>query len=90
MFSVPPGSERFEEAVDYIEKHQLYDTALDIWKNTDRYEVCLVIITPNLADSFFKPYFQRILEIYGDWLYERREFRQAASGSPTFSNFLID
>lgn len=24
---------------------------------------------------------QRILEIYGDWLYERREFRQAASGT---------
>ncbi|KAF5354980.1 hypothetical protein D9756_005531 [Leucocoprinus leucothites] len=53
------GPERFEEAVDYIEKYQLHEAALNIWKNTDRYE--------------------RILEIYGDWLYERREFRQAAS-----------
>ncbi|KAJ3564648.1 hypothetical protein NP233_g8162 [Leucocoprinus birnbaumii] len=53
------GSERFEEAVDYIEKYQLHEAALDIWKNTARYE--------------------RILEIYGDWLYERREFKQAAS-----------
>lgn len=42
LFLVRVGSERFEEAVDYIEKHQLYDTALDVWKGSDRYEVCLV------------------------------------------------
>jgi len=42
LFLVWVGSGRFEEAVDYIEKHQLYDTALDVWKGSDRYEVCLV------------------------------------------------
>ena len=42
LFLVRVGSERFEEAVNYIEKHQLYDTALDVWKGSDRYEVCLV------------------------------------------------
>jgi len=42
LFLVRVGSERFEEAVNYIEKHHLYDTALDVWKGGDRYEVCLV------------------------------------------------
>jgi len=42
LFMVRVGSERFEEAVDYIEKHQLYDTALDVWRGSDRYEVCLI------------------------------------------------
>ncbi|KAF9450112.1 IkappaB kinase complex, IKAP component [Macrolepiota fuliginosa MF-IS2] len=53
------GPERFDEAVDYIEKYQLHEAALGIWKATDRHG--------------------KILEIYGDWLYDRREFRQAAS-----------
>lgn len=49
---------RFDEAVSYIELHRLYELALSIWKNTDRFEA--------------------ILELYGDWLFERREFKQAA------------
>ncbi|KAI0076404.1 IkappaB kinase complex IKAP component [Panus rudis PR-1116 ss-1] len=52
------GSERFDEAMAYVEKHQLYDAALSIWRDTDKYET--------------------VLSLYGDWLFERREFRDAA------------
>lgn len=53
------GHDHFDEAVAYVELHRLYEAALRIWKNTDRYN--------------------SILELYGDWLFERREFRQAAA-----------
>ncbi|KAL1945489.1 hypothetical protein VTO73DRAFT_2340 [Trametes versicolor] len=52
------GPERFEEAMTYVEKHQLYDHALSIWRDTDKY--------------------QAVLNIYGDWLFECRDFRDAA------------
>ncbi|GJE98183.1 IkappaB kinase complex IKAP component [Phanerochaete sordida] len=52
------GEQRFAEALAYVEKHQLYEAALDIWRDTDKY--------------------QTVLGIYGDWLYERREFAEAA------------
>ncbi|KAH9915816.1 IKI3 family-domain-containing protein [Fomitopsis serialis] len=51
-------ADRFEEAMTYVEKHQLYDAALAIWRPTDQYKA--------------------ILNIYGDWLFERRDFRSAA------------
>lgn len=35
------GPDRFDEAVDYIEKYQLYEAGLGIWKGSDRYEVRL-------------------------------------------------
>lgn len=34
------GPERFEEAVDYVEHHRLYESALAIWKGTEQYSVC--------------------------------------------------
>ncbi|PSS15418.1 hypothetical protein PHLCEN_2v3256, partial [Hermanssonia centrifuga] len=42
----------------YVEKHQLYDIALSIWKDTERYDT--------------------MLSAYGDWLFKRREFKDAA------------
>ncbi|KNZ72380.1 Elongator complex protein 1 [Termitomyces sp. J132] len=53
------GADRFEEAVAYIETHNLHDAALRIWKGTDQYNT--------------------VLELYGDWLFERLDFRQAAA-----------
>ncbi|KAG1716214.1 hypothetical protein ID866_954 [Astraeus odoratus] len=52
------GPTYFQEALEYIERHQLYEDGLDIWKGTDRYK--------------------DVLGIYGSWLFERREYRQAA------------
>ncbi|KAK2463075.1 hypothetical protein APHAL10511_004730 [Amanita phalloides] len=52
------GPEHFQEAIDYIEKHRLYESALSIWRKTEEYDT--------------------ILELYGDWLFDRREFRSAA------------
>ncbi|TFY59586.1 hypothetical protein EVJ58_g5682 [Rhodofomes roseus] len=52
------GAERFDEAMAYVEKHQLYDAALAIWRPTDQYK--------------------SVLNIYGDWLFERRDFHSAA------------
>ncbi|KAK0226513.1 pol II transcription elongation factor [Armillaria fumosa] len=53
------GDDHFDEAIAYIERHQLYEIALSIWKGTERQNT--------------------VLSVYGDWLFERREFRQAAS-----------
>ncbi|KAI5122330.1 hypothetical protein M0805_002497 [Coniferiporia weirii] len=53
------GTEYFEQALSYIEKHRLYHDALSLWKD-------------NEAD------YKRVLDIYGEHLFERREFRQAA------------
>ncbi|KAF9494179.1 Elongator complex protein 1 [Pleurotus eryngii] len=53
------GGPYFDEAKAYIEKHQLHEAALAIWRNTDQYNT--------------------VLELYGDWLFERREFHQAAA-----------
>ncbi|KZT27113.1 IkappaB kinase complex IKAP component [Neolentinus lepideus HHB14362 ss-1] len=52
------GEERFDEAIEYVERHRLYELALSLWKDTDHYA--------------------SVLDTYGDWLFERREFRQAA------------
>ncbi|THG94781.1 hypothetical protein EW026_g6757 [Hermanssonia centrifuga] len=52
------GEDRFDEALAYVEKYQLYDIALSIWKDTERYDT--------------------MLSAYGDWLFERREFKDAA------------
>jgi elongator complex protein 1 len=52
------GPEHFDDVKEYVEKHQLYETALEIFGETDQ-----------LRD---------ILDIYGDWLFERREFGQSA------------
>ncbi|EPQ55375.1 IkappaB kinase complex, IKAP component [Gloeophyllum trabeum ATCC 11539] len=52
------GWDKFDEAMEYVERHRLYELALSLWKDTDHYA--------------------SVLDIYGDWLFERREFRQAA------------
>ncbi|EJD08171.1 IkappaB kinase complex, IKAP component [Fomitiporia mediterranea MF3/22] len=53
------GPDYFDEAILYIEKHRLYTSAFQLWKNdVERH--------------------RRILDVYGDYLFERREFRQAA------------
>ncbi|CAK5281923.1 unnamed protein product [Mycena citricolor] len=57
------GAAYFDEAMSYVEKHRLYELALDLWKDTDQYKA---------SDC-------HVLELYGDWLFERRDFRQAAS-----------
>ena len=33
------GPQRFGEAMAYVEKHRLYDTALSIWRGSEQYEV---------------------------------------------------
>ncbi|KAI0669554.1 IkappaB kinase complex IKAP component [Trametes maxima] len=52
------GPDQFDEAMAYVEKHQLYEHALSIWGGTDKYE--------------------SVLNIYGDWLFDHRDFREAA------------
>lgn len=36
---VHTGAERFDEALAYVEKHRLYEAALEIWRDTDKYQV---------------------------------------------------
>ena len=59
FIDIGSGSDYFDEALRYIEKHRLYEAALALWKDDEaRYE--------------------RILDIYGDYVFERREFGRAA------------
>lgn len=63
----------------YVEKHQLYDIALSIWMNTERYEVR---VSSNISFKSVLTYgSQTVLSVYGDWLFERREFKDAAFGT---------
>ena len=34
-----PGTDRFDEAMGYVEKHRLYNLALSIWEGTENYKV---------------------------------------------------
>lgn len=52
------GPTYFQEALDYIERHQLYEAGLEIWKATEQYHV--------------------VLGAYGSWLFDRRDYKQAA------------
>ncbi|OBZ69676.1 Elongator complex protein 1 [Grifola frondosa] len=45
------GSDRFEEAMAYVEKHRLYDHALSLWKHTDRYESRSCLYLPRAKKS---------------------------------------
>ena len=33
------GSDHFDDAMSYVERHQLYEEALLIWKDSERYQV---------------------------------------------------
>lgn len=33
------GSDHFNDAMAYVEHHQLYEEALSIWKDSERYQV---------------------------------------------------
>ena len=61
----------------YVEKHQLYETALEIFAETAELQVRVAFSSPIalIHDSL-----QEILNLYGEWLFERREFGQSASG----------
>jgi len=54
------GPAHFDEVKAYVEKHQLYETALEIYCETETDE------------------HREILNLYGEWLFERREFDQSA------------
>ncbi|KAG8220454.1 IKI3 family-domain-containing protein [Butyriboletus roseoflavus] len=52
------GPDYFQEALEYLEHHQLYEEGLSIWQGTEQH--------------------QAILTTYGSWLFERRDYKQAA------------
>ncbi|KAG5650449.1 hypothetical protein H0H81_012203 [Sphagnurus paluster] len=73
------GPNYFDEAIAYVELHHLYDAALRIWKGTGRYNVGALSSPFGCKMIDFFLFIKTVLELYGDWLFERREFRQAAS-----------
>ncbi|KAF8504860.1 IkappaB kinase complex IKAP component [Russula emetica] len=52
------GPEHFDDVKAYVEKHQLYEAALETFHESDK--------------------LPEILSLYGEWLFERREFDQSA------------
>jgi elongator complex protein 1 len=71
------GPEHFDDAKSYIEKHQLYEAALEIFHESDRLPV-RVSFSRSIILIHDAP--QEILSLYGEWLFERREFDQSALG----------
>ncbi|KAH0829046.1 IKI3 family-domain-containing protein [Lanmaoa asiatica] len=61
------GPEYFEEALEYIERHRLYEEGLAIWQGTEQH--------------------QAVLTTYGSWLFERRDYKQAALAFIEAGNF---
>ncbi len=60
----------------YVEKHQLYETAFEVFSETDELRVRVVLLPITLIDATL----QEMLNLYGEWLFERREFGQSALG----------
>ncbi|KAF9237879.1 pol II transcription elongation factor [Melanogaster broomeanus] len=52
------GPNYFQEALEYLEHHQLYDEGLAIWQDSEQH--------------------QAVLNAYGSWLFDRRDYKQAA------------
>ena len=61
----------------YVENHQLYEAALEIFAETDELQVRVVCLSPI---ALIHNALQEILNLYGEWLFERREFGQSALG----------
>ena len=72
-----PGPEHFDNLKAYIEEHQLHEEALDIFHETDKFPVR---VTPLFSTALTLGTLQEILNLYGGWLFERREFVQSALG----------
>lgn len=81
------GDQYFQEAVSYVERYSLYKEALKIWEGTNHYHVCL-----DVMGAIWKTHMpvQDILIVYGDWFYERREWRQASSGEHSLMESLME
>jgi elongator complex protein 1 len=71
------GPEHFDDLKAYVEKHQLYEEALEIFHETDKFPVRVM---PFFSTAFTLGTLQEILNLYGGWLFERREFAQSALG----------
>ena len=71
------GPDRFDEALAYVEKHRLYDAALGIWRGSEQYEVSTSSVSKQPESHSI---LQTVLDLYGDWLFERREFKEAGFG----------
>jgi hypothetical protein len=61
----------------YVEKHQLYEVALETFHESDKLPVRVVLLDQSLQ---FTNTPQEILSLYGEWFFERREFDQSALG----------
>jgi hypothetical protein len=70
----------------YIEKHQLYETALEIFYEADEFRVCMLPLGQSLALTTI---IQEILNLYGEWLFERREFSQSALGIQSIVTLIL-
>lgn len=70
---VAGGDERFDDATSYFSRYELYDEAFKLY--ADKPESLLVCAIPSYnleADE------QVVHDLYGDYLYDRREFHHAA------------
>lgn len=72
------GDERFEEAIAYITKYDLHSKALALWANEpEKVKVSYGSRFPLVA-WITQFALQAIYDIYGDYLFDRREYYDAA------------
>jgi elongator complex protein 1 len=70
---VAGGDERFDDATSYFSRYELYDEAFRLYADKpDSLLVCPVM------SQFIKADEQVVHDLYGDYLYDRREFHHAA------------
>ena len=71
---VAGGDERFDDATSYFSRYELYDEAFRLY--ADKPESLLVC--PVASRGFSKLTYKVVHDLYGDYLYDRREFHHAA------------
>ena len=69
------GEERFDEAIAYITKHDLYNEALKLWSEEPE-QVKVGRLAQDLCHMLTPS--QAIYDIYGDYLFDKREYHDAA------------
>jgi elongator complex protein 1 len=70
---VAAGEERFDDATSYLSRYELYDEAFRLYAGK---EESLVVSLSSIWGA--RTYLQVVHDLYGDYLYDRREFYDAA------------
>lgn len=75
------GPERFEDAASYLAKYELYDTAFKLYKDDQEKLIAsfLFFFFFFIRDEILIQEKKKVIhDLYGDYLYDRREYTDSA------------